>query len=119
MENQLDSHDSRVTLLALGGIAGLVSAVGHEAIGHGGACLAVGGTVTLLTATHFACSGGNVLVDAAGPLANMVLAFIGAVGLAKMPRASLEVAPILSCACRLQYLLVRRRVCSIQFDEPG
>ncbi len=90
METTLNSQDSRVTLLALGGIAGLVSAVCHEAIGHGGACLAVGGEVTLLTATHFACLGGSSLVDMAGPLANVVLAVIGAIGLVTIPRVSLQ-----------------------------
>ncbi|MDB5707894.1 MAG: hypothetical protein JWN66_5010 [Sphingomonas bacterium] len=74
MADTLQTTDDRWTLSAIGVVAACLSAFGHEAFGHGGACLAAGGTVTLLTATHFSCEGGNILVDAAGPLMNLVLA---------------------------------------------
>jgi hypothetical protein len=53
-----------------------LASIAHEAVGHGGACLAVGGKVTLLTATRFACNQGNILVDVAGPLMNLISAAV-------------------------------------------
>lgn len=67
-------RDDWPTLTAIGVIATCLAAIGHEAVGHGGACLVAGGEVTLLTATHFSCFGGNPLVDVAGPAVNLVLA---------------------------------------------
>jgi lysylphosphatidylglycerol synthetase-like protein (DUF2156 family) len=74
------TQDDPVTLVAVGCIAALVSAAGHEALGHGASCLAVGGQITLLTTTHFKCLNGSPLVDAAGPAMNLILAALGAVG---------------------------------------
>lgn len=64
---------ARATLAALAGVAFVTAAVGHEAIGHGGACLAAGGRVTLLTSVYFRCSDGVPAVDAAAPLMNLVM----------------------------------------------
>lgn len=66
--------DDRWTLAAIGVFVACLSSIAHEAIGHGGTCLAVGGTITLLTATHFACENGSLLVDAAGPAMNLIVA---------------------------------------------
>lgn len=45
----------------------------HEAVGHGGMCLALGGRVTLLTSVYFRCSNGGPLIDAAGPLMSLAV----------------------------------------------
>lgn len=74
------AQDDGRALLALGCIAALSSAAGHEALGHGLSCLAVGGEITLLTTTHFRCSHGGPVVDAAGPAMNLLLAALGAWG---------------------------------------
>lgn len=63
--------DDLPTLAAVGILAATAAAVAHEAVGHGGACLAVGGEVTRLTSIFFRCRGGGDLVDAAGPLAQL------------------------------------------------
>ncbi|MGC1303955.1 MAG: hypothetical protein WA840_16435, partial [Caulobacteraceae bacterium] len=73
-------QDDRWTLLAIGCLAALASAAGHEAVGHGLTCIAVGGRIALLTTTHFQCAGGAPLVDAAGPGMNLLLAALGAFG---------------------------------------
>jgi hypothetical protein len=78
-------NDDRKTLLAIGCVAALASAAGHEAIGHGVTCLAVGGPVTLLTTTHFKCAGGSPVVDAAGPVMNLLLAVSGTLGFRLAP----------------------------------
>ena len=61
------------TLGAVAAVAFIVACVAHEAIGHGGMCLAVGGRVTLLTSVYFQCTNGGPLTDAAGPLMNLIV----------------------------------------------
>lgn len=61
------------TLGAIAAVAFIVACVAHEAIGHGGMCLAVGGHVTLLTSVYFHCTNGGPLTDAAGPLMNLIV----------------------------------------------
>lgn len=61
------------TLGAIAAVAFIVACVSHEAIGHGGMCLAVGGRVTLLTSVYFRCTNGGPLTDAAGPLMNLIV----------------------------------------------
>jgi hypothetical protein len=66
------SH-SYATSAAIAALAFVVACVAHEAVGHGGTCIAVGGHVTLLTSVYFHCSNGGPLTDAAGPLMNLAL----------------------------------------------
>jgi len=61
------------TLGAIAAVAFIVACVAHEAIGHGGMCLALGGRVTLLTSVYFRCTNGGPLTDAAGPLMNLIV----------------------------------------------
>lgn len=62
---------------AIGTIAVCLSIVGHETIGHGGACLAAGGHVTLLNIVDFHCSLGRPSVDLAGTVGNLALVVLG------------------------------------------
>ena len=62
-----------LTFSAIAAIAFIIACVAHEAIGHGGMCLAVGGHVTLLTSVYFHCTNGGPLTDAAGPLMNLIV----------------------------------------------
>ncbi len=62
------------TLAAIAALAFIVACVAHEAVGHGGMCVAVGGQVTLLTSVYFHCTRGGPLTDAAGPLMNLAVA---------------------------------------------
>jgi hypothetical protein len=48
----------------------------HEAIGHGGACLALNGKVLLLSSTYEDCSLRSPLIDGAGPMAGIVAAIL-------------------------------------------
>lgn len=72
----MSERDDPRTLAAIGVVAACLASIAHEAIGHGGTCLAVGGTIARLTATHFGCAGGTALVDAVGPAANLAVALI-------------------------------------------
>jgi len=58
----------------LGMLAFICACVPHEAIGHGGACLAIGGRIELLTSVFFRCDPGTWLVDVAGTLMNLGVA---------------------------------------------
>ena len=62
---------------AIGVIAVCLSIAGHEAIGHGGACLAAGGHVTLLNVVDFHCSLARPGIDLAGSVGNLVLILVG------------------------------------------
>ena len=62
----------RSTLVAVSAVSFIVACVAHEAIGHGGMCLAVGGRIRLLTSVYFSGTNGGALTDAAGPLMNLV-----------------------------------------------
>jgi len=64
---------SYTTLGAIAAVAFITACVAHEAIGHGGMCLALGGRITLLTSVYFRCTNGGPLTDAAGPLMNLVV----------------------------------------------
>lgn len=70
--------DDALTIGAIAVLAALTVTVSHEAIGHGGVCLAIGGRVTLLTSSLFHCSAPSGLIDLGGPLFNL------AVGLAAL-----------------------------------
>jgi hypothetical protein len=64
---------------AIGMIAACLSIVGHEAIGHGGACLLAGGQIKLLNIVDFHCGIARPWIDLAGPAGNLVLAIVGAI----------------------------------------
>ncbi len=60
------------TVAAVGLAAMCVVTFDHEALGHGGACLALGGRIVALSSSVFRCSQPSGLIDAAGPLANLL-----------------------------------------------
>jgi hypothetical protein len=63
-----------LTLSAIACVAYLVADVTHEGLGHGGACLALGGKLILLSTTYADCSIRSRLIDGAGPVAGLVVA---------------------------------------------
>jgi hypothetical protein len=65
-----------LTLIAVSALSFICACAAHEAIGHGGICLAVGGKIKLITTVYFRCTGSTPLVDAAGPAANLLTGFI-------------------------------------------
>lgn len=66
------SSDDAPTVIATGALAATLAAVCHETLGHGLACLAVGGHIELLTSIWFRCSKFAPIADAGGPLGNLV-----------------------------------------------
>jgi hypothetical protein len=76
--------DDAATLGAIGVAAYLLADVAHEAIGHGLACLAHPGHITLLTSVYFRCSIRSQLVAVAGPAVNLVLAAVFGTGIGRI-----------------------------------
>jgi hypothetical protein len=70
-----------LTILAIGIISFIIKNVLHEALGHGGACVFVGGMPLVLSSAHFDCDyasvsdAGRRFVAAAGTLVNFIAAY--------------------------------------------
>ncbi len=70
-----------LTILAIGIVSFIIKNVIHEALGHGGACLMVGGTPLVLSSAHFECDTTSVsdagirFIAAAGTLVNFIAAY--------------------------------------------
>jgi hypothetical protein len=81
--------DDVATSLALGVIAYVGETLLHEGVGHGGACLLLGGRITVLAPLWMRCSVDASLLEAAGPAANLLAAclFLSLIWLAP-PRAA-------------------------------
>jgi len=71
------------TVIAIALVAYAASNVLHEALGHGGACIALGGKPLVLSSVHFECGeeamsdGGRRLVSAAGTIVNFIAGALG------------------------------------------
>lgn len=81
-------RDDPATLVSIGVLAAIAASLAHEALGHGGACLASGGRITLLTSIFFWCLGPDVLTTVAGPLGGLTLTAAAGAGLIAMPNRS-------------------------------
>jgi hypothetical protein len=79
-----------LTLAAIACAAYLVADLAHEGLGHGGACLALGGRVLLLDTTFEDCSLHSRLIDGAGPAIGLLVALLAWAG-ARATRANLRV----------------------------
>ncbi len=73
-------RDDLPTLMAIAILAMVVSTFAHEAMGHGGMCLATGGRITRLTTVYFHCSPQTTLDTIGGPLGNLSMG-LAALGL--------------------------------------
>jgi hypothetical protein len=68
----MKSGNDWLTALCIGVIAACLVTADHEAFGHGSACLALGGHITLLTSSIFHCDARSDWIDPAGPLGNLL-----------------------------------------------
>jgi hypothetical protein len=71
-------HNDWRTVAAIALIAMCLVTFDHEALGHGGMCLALGGHIEILTSSIFRCDIRSVWIDPAGPFCNC---FVGAASL--------------------------------------
>jgi len=70
------SVGSVATLLAVACAAYFAADISHEALGHGGGCMLLGGKSVLLSTTYEACSIRSRLIDGAGPVAGIAAAVL-------------------------------------------
>lgn len=77
--------DDRLTVCAVAVIAACIVTTDHEAIGHGSACLLLGGRIKLLTSVYFDCAGSRASVAACGPLGNLIGATLAWLALKILP----------------------------------
>lgn len=61
-----------LTIAAITIVATVIADLIHEALGHGGMCVATGGRAMVLSTVHFECSAQTRLVAAGGTLANLI-----------------------------------------------
>jgi hypothetical protein len=78
--------DDIPTVCALAVIAVTITTAAHEALGHGSACLLLGGQITQLTSVYFQCSLHSSLIAPAGPLGNIVAGILAWVVQMALPR---------------------------------
>jgi hypothetical protein len=67
------TRNDAITVAAVSLLAMCLVTFDHEALGHGGLCLALGGRITLLTTSLFACEPRTILLAPAGPLMNIFM----------------------------------------------
>ncbi|MBS0297050.1 MAG: hypothetical protein JSR45_12120 [Proteobacteria bacterium] len=77
-------HDP-ITVMAIAAATACIAAFAHEAAGHGGACLALGGRITQLTSVYFHCKPGDAWIAAGGPIGNLVAFALIWLGLRALP----------------------------------
>ena len=68
--------DDAVTIAAIGLLAYVSADVAHHALGHAGACLALGGSINRLSSVVVDCTVRGSNIDLAGPLANLALGLL-------------------------------------------
>ena len=73
-----DQRFDRATVAAAAVLAAVTVTVSHEAVGHGGVCLALGGEVTRLSTSLFRCSAASNLIDLGGPGMNLAVGLAAA-----------------------------------------
>jgi hypothetical protein len=66
------SKDNIATVGAIGLLAYVSADVAHHALGHGAACVALGGRIRSLSSVFVDCSVTGAVIDLAGPFANLV-----------------------------------------------
>jgi hypothetical protein len=94
-----------LTIIAIAIVAYALANVIHEGIGHGGACLLIGGHARELSSLHFLCDGNSNFVSAAGCIANVLAAIVGLVLFRRRPTYFLWLFTTINLLMPAGYLL--------------
>ncbi|MEO8215712.1 MAG: hypothetical protein ABI718_01375 [Acidobacteriota bacterium] len=90
---RIDRTNDLLTVVAIGVVAYALANILHESVGHGGACIALGGRPQVVSSVHFECGEEQIsdaarrMVSAAGTIVNFLAA---AVSLLAMKRQGLH-----------------------------
>ena len=76
-----------MTIVAIAIVAYALANVLHEGVGHGGACLLIGGHPMALSSVHFECGEESRFVSAAGTIVNLIAAAISYFALKRTPKS--------------------------------
>jgi hypothetical protein len=82
---KLVKHDW-LTVAAIGVLAMVAVTFDHEALGHGSFCLGLGGHITLLSTSLFRCDAKTNLIDAGGPIGNLLMGSVALLAFRLMDR---------------------------------
>ncbi|HEX9140080.1 MAG TPA: hypothetical protein VF848_09835 [Steroidobacteraceae bacterium] len=93
-----DRSDNGLTAGAIGMLGYASADIAHHVFGHGGACLARGGSILSLSSVFVDCTLRGTAIDLAGPFMNLALGIVALIVLKLAPRAS--------AATRLFWILV-------------
>jgi hypothetical protein len=74
------ANDDIATVIAISLIAYASADIAHHVLGHGGACLALGGRIVSLSSIFVNCTVRGTVVDLAGPFANLGVGLAGLFG---------------------------------------
>lgn len=89
------AKDDVLTLGAIAVLAMCFATAVHFVLGHGGACLGVGGRLELLTSVHFECSVDSAWVALGGPAASFLAGLAALVMLSSMKGADAVLQQVL------------------------
>jgi len=76
MTSSAEPRDNIATIVATGLLAYASADIAHHVLGHGGACLALGGRIISLSSIYVNCTVRGATVDLAGPFANLAVGLI-------------------------------------------
>src|SRR5271156_4864099 len=111
------AHDSDngLTTAAIGLLAYASADVAHHVFGHGGGCLALGGSVLSLSSVFVDCTLRGTAIDLAGPFMNLALGILAlaVVGLAPRARAATRLFWILVAAFNLFWFAMQLGFCVV------
>lgn len=82
------AKDNMVTITAISLLAYASADITHHALGHGAACLGLGGRIISLSSIFVNCSLRGAAIDLAGPFANLVLGLVAMLGARIATRSS-------------------------------
>jgi len=85
------------TLIAAAAAAYGAADLAHEGLGHGGACLALGGQLRTLSTTYADCAISSRVIDGAGPVAGIAVALIAWIWLRWTPPRAYAARAFLCC----------------------
>ena len=81
----MQNSNDTATVCALAVIAMCAATAAHEALGHGGACLLLGGHIELLSSSLFRCDLRSGWIDPAGPGMNLLAGLVALIARKGLP----------------------------------
>jgi hypothetical protein len=101
--NAAATKDDAATIGAISLVAMCLVTFDHEALGHGGTCLAAGGRILELTSAIFRCDLRSPWIAPAGPIANLVMGTLALALSRRIPRERIRTRLFLTLVACLSY----------------